>query len=74
MTGWIIFWALLAAIFGAAEAFTRSWRLWPFAAASLVALGVTLAGATVGLQWASYALAAALLPFVASRLSGGLAK
>ncbi len=74
MTGWLIFWSLLAAIFGAAEAFTRSWRLWPFAAAALIALGVAIAGASIGLQWATYALAAALLPFVASRLTGGLVK
>jgi len=74
MTGWVVFWALLAAIFGGAEALTRSWRLWPFGAASLIALGVALSGASAGLQWAAYALAAALLPFVASRLTGGIAK
>jgi len=74
MIGWLIFWSLLAAIFGAAEAFTRSWRLWPFAAAALIALGVAIAGASIGLQWATYALAAALLPFVASRLTGGFVK
>ena len=74
MTGWMIFWALVAAIFGAVEIFTRSWRLWPFAAASLVALGAALAGASIGLQWAAYALGAALLPFVASRVTGKLTK
>ena len=74
MIGWIIFWVALAAIFGGAEALTRSWRLWPFAAASLIAMVIALTGATAGLQWAGYALAAALLPFLASRLTGGLVK
>jgi len=74
VTGWIVFWAMLAAIFGAAEAFTRSWRLWPFGVAALIALALALTGVTAGLQWAAYALAAALLPFVASRLTGGTVK
>jgi hypothetical protein len=68
MTGWIVFWAALAVIFAAGEAFTRSWRLWPFAAAAALAIGAAAAGISVGLQWAIYALSAALLPFVASRL------
>ena len=74
MSAWFVFWSLLAVVFGGAEAFTRSWRLWPFAAASLIALGVAVGGLSVGLQWTAYALAAAILPFVASRLTGGLVK
>ncbi len=71
MTGWIVFWAALAVVFAGGEAFTRSWRLWPFAAAG--ALGATAAacGVSVSLQWALFALAAALLPFVASRIVRG---
>ncbi len=68
MNGWLAFWGALVVIFASAEAFTRAWRLWPFAAAGALALGATAAGMSVGLQWAIYALSAALLPFVASRL------
>ena len=68
MTGWIVFWAVLAVVFGVGEAATRSWRLWPFALAAVLAGGAAAAGSAGGLQWAIYALAAALLPFVANRL------
>ena len=74
MLGWGGFWGALTALFVGGEVFTRSWRLWPFAAASALALGLSLAEFTVGIQWAAYALAAAVLPFVASRLTGGLVK
>jgi hypothetical protein len=68
MTGWIVFWGLLAAIFAGGEAVTRSGRLWPFSAAAALAIVAAALGIAVGLQWAIYALGAALLPFVASRL------
>lgn len=68
MTGWLLFWAALAVLFAGGEALTRSWRLWPFAAAAVLAAGAAVAGISVGLQWTVYALAAALLPFVAARV------
>jgi len=68
VTGWTLFWAALAAVFAGGEALTHSWRLWPFAVAAALAAGAAVAGVSVGLQWTVYALAAALLPFVASRV------
>ena len=68
MTGWIVFWGALLVIFAAGEALTRAWRLWPFGLAAALAGGAAAMQISVGLQWTIYALAAALLPFVAKRL------
>ena len=71
MTGWIVFWGVLAAIFAAGDLWTRALRLWPYALAAAASAGLATMGAPVGLQWAAYALSAALLPFLVGRWSSG---